>query len=47
MTLPLTSNEGGEDRMSWKRRFSWKHTLYSLATLVTLALAAGARYKPK
>jgi hypothetical protein len=26
---------------------SWKHLLYTAATLATLALAAGARYKPK
>jgi hypothetical protein len=33
--------------MSWKpKRVNWTHVLYSLATLATLALAAGARYKP-
>ncbi len=32
--------------MSWKPKISWTHALYSLATLATLALAAGARYKP-
>jgi hypothetical protein len=26
---------------------SWKHLLYTAAALATLALAAGARYKPK
>jgi hypothetical protein len=26
---------------------SWKHLLYTTAVLATLALAAGARYKPK
>jgi hypothetical protein len=26
---------------------SWKHRLYLVAALATLALAAGARYKPK
>jgi hypothetical protein len=26
---------------------TWKHLLYSTAALATLALAAGARYKPK
>jgi hypothetical protein len=26
---------------------SWKHLLFTAATLATLALAAGARYKPK
>ena len=25
---------------------SWKHLLFTAATLATLALAAGARYKP-
>jgi hypothetical protein len=25
----------------------WKHLLYTSATLATLLLAAGARYKPK
>ena len=25
----------------------WKHLLYTAAALATLALAAGARYKPK
>jgi hypothetical protein len=34
--------------MSWKpKKYNWKPTLYSLATLALLALAAGARYKPK
>jgi anti-sigma-K factor RskA len=32
--------------MSWKPKFSWKSALFSLASLATLALAAGARYKP-
>ena len=33
--------------MSWKpRKFNWKATVYCLATLAMLALAAGARYKP-
>jgi hypothetical protein len=34
--------------MSWKpaKKINWTHVLYSLATLATLALAAGARYKP-
>jgi hypothetical protein len=33
--------------MSWKpKKFSWKATLFTLASLATLALAAGARYKP-
>lgn len=36
------------DRMSFKpKRFNWRHTLYSVATLVMLALAVGARYKPR
>jgi hypothetical protein len=26
---------------------SWKHLLFTVATMATLALAAGARYKPK
>jgi hypothetical protein len=26
---------------------SWKHLLYTVAALATLALAAGARYKPQ
>jgi hypothetical protein len=26
---------------------AWRHLLYSAAVLATLALAAGARYKPK
>jgi hypothetical protein len=26
---------------------SWKHLLFTAAVLATLALAAGARYKPK
>jgi hypothetical protein len=30
-------------RAKWN---SWKHTLFAAAALVTLALAAGARYKP-
>ena len=35
----------GGDRM--RAKFSgWKHLLYSAAVLATLALAAGARYKP-
>jgi hypothetical protein len=25
---------------------SWKHLLFTVATMATLALAAGARYKP-
>ena len=25
----------------------WKHLLYTVAALATLALAAGARFKPK
>jgi hypothetical protein len=33
--------------MSFKPRFNWRPTLYSLAILAMLALAAGARYKPK
>jgi len=32
--------------MSWKPKFSWKPMVYSLASLATLVLAAGARYKP-
>jgi len=32
--------------MSWKPKFSWKPALFSLASLATLVLAAGARYKP-
>jgi hypothetical protein len=32
--------------MSWKPKISWKHALFSLASLATLVLAAGARYKP-
>jgi hypothetical protein len=33
--------------MSWKpKKVNWTHMLYTLATLATLALAAGARYKP-
>jgi hypothetical protein len=31
-------------RAKWN---SWKHLLFSAAALATLALAAGARYKPK
>ena len=31
-----------------RAKFSgWKYMLYTAATLATLALAAGARYKPK
>jgi hypothetical protein len=33
--------------MSFKPKFNWRPTLYSLAVLAMLALAAGARYKPK
>jgi len=34
--------------MSFKpKRFNWQHMLYSIATLVMLALAVGARYKPR
>jgi len=35
--------------MSWKpgKKFNWRPMFYSLATLAMLALAAGARYKPK
>jgi hypothetical protein len=33
--------------MSFKPRFNWRPTVYSLAILAMLALAAGARYKPK
>ncbi len=33
--------------MSFKPRFNWRPTLYSLAVLAMLALAAGARYKPQ
>jgi hypothetical protein len=29
------------------RSFNWRHVLYTGATLATLLLAAGARYKPK
>ena len=29
-----------------KMKINWMSALYSLATLATLALAAGARYKP-
>ena len=33
--------------MSFKpKRVNWTHMLYMLAALATLALAAGARYKP-
>jgi hypothetical protein len=33
--------------MSFKpKRVNWTHMLYTLAALATLALAAGARYKP-
>jgi hypothetical protein len=28
------------------RRINWKHLLYTGATLATLLLAAGARWKP-
>jgi hypothetical protein len=36
------------DRKEVKRmkKFSWRPLAYSLATLVVVALAAGARYKP-
>jgi hypothetical protein len=36
------------NRMSWKpsKKFAWRPMLFSLATLATIALAAGARYKP-
>jgi hypothetical protein len=38
-------NEQGGDRM--RAKFSgWKHLLFTAATLTTLALAAGARFKP-
>jgi hypothetical protein len=34
--------------MSFKpKRFNWRHTLYTLAALAMLALAVGARYKPR
>ena len=34
--------------MSWKpaKKVNWASMLFSLAALATLALAAGARYKP-
>jgi hypothetical protein len=33
--------------MSFKpSKFNWRTTLFSLAVLATLVLAAGARYKP-
>jgi hypothetical protein len=33
--------------MSFKpKKFAWKSALFSLASLATLVLAAGARYKP-
>jgi len=47
-TIWRTPSEGGGDRMSWKpKKFDWKTALFSLASLATLALAVGARYKPK
>ena len=36
----------GGDRMRAKLS-GWKHLLYTAAALATLALAAGARYKPR
>jgi hypothetical protein len=34
-------------RCSMRAKFSeWKHLLYTAAALATLALAAGARFKP-
>jgi hypothetical protein len=39
----LTSSEGG-DRM--RAKINWRHLLYTGATLATLLLAAGARWKP-
>jgi hypothetical protein len=32
--------------MSWKPKYNWRPMVYTVATLVVLALAAGARYKP-
>jgi hypothetical protein len=33
--------------MRSKMSVNWRHVLYTGATLATLLLAAGARYKPK
>jgi hypothetical protein len=36
------------DRMrDMLKRASWRHVLYTAASLATLLLAAGARWKPK
>jgi len=41
----LLGTDTGGDRM--RAKFSgWKHLLYTAAALATLALAAGARFKP-
>jgi len=34
-------------KSSVRRKFNWRLTLFSFAVFATLALAAGARYKPK
>jgi hypothetical protein len=41
----LVVSQGG-DRMRAKLGKTWKHFLFTSATLATLLLAAGAHYKP-
>jgi len=40
----IAQSEEGGDRMRGK--LNWRHLLYTGATLATLLLAAGARWKP-
>lgn len=46
-TCSARSEEKVRIEMNWKPKLSWRATLYSLAALAVLALAAGARYKPR
>jgi hypothetical protein len=43
----LRGTEEGGDRMRTKLSMNLRHLLYTSATLATLLLAAGARWKPK
>ena len=47
---PLGAMIGGhgskEVERNMQRSLNWKHLLYTAATLATLLLAAGARWKP-
>jgi hypothetical protein len=48
---PRQTGGSGNEEVTWMRaKFvgrPWKHWLYTVATLATLLLAAGAHYKPK